>query len=49
MIAPQGQGPLGSKSSSLFGIQPVRLNTRIGMAKILAMVAPDRLNLKSRD
>lgn len=49
MIAPQGQGPLGSKSRSLFEIQLVRLTTTRGMAKILAIVAADRMNLECRN
>jgi hypothetical protein len=49
MTAPQGQGPFGPSSSSLLGIQPVRLTTRRGMAKILAIVALDRMNQASRN
>jgi hypothetical protein len=47
--APQGQGPLGPSSRSLFGIQPVRLTTRRGKAEILAIVAPERMNQESRN
>ena len=47
--APQGQGPLGPSSRSLFGIQPVRPTTRRGKTKILAIVAPERINQESRN
>jgi hypothetical protein len=47
-IAPQGQGPLGPTSRSLFGIQPVKLTTRRGKAEILAIVARERMNQESR-
>jgi hypothetical protein len=47
--APQGQGPFGPSSSSLFGIQPVRPTRRRGKAEILAIVAPDRMNQESRN
>jgi len=47
--APQGHGPFGPSSSSLFGIQPVRLTTRRGKAEILAIVALDRMNQESRN
>ena len=49
MIAPQGQGPLGPISRSLFGIQPVRTTTRRGNAEILAIVARARINQESRN
>ena len=49
IIAPQGQGPFGPTSSSLFGIQPVRATTRRGKAEILAIVALDRMNQEFRN
>ena len=49
IIAPQGQGPFGPTSRSLFGIQPVRPTTRSGTAKILAIVTLDRMNQESRN
>lgn len=48
-IAPQGQGPFGPTSRSLFGIQPVKPTTRRGMARILAIVALDRMYQESRN
>ena len=42
--APQGQGPFGPSSSSLLGIQPVRVTTKRGKDEILAMVAPEGIN-----
>jgi len=41
-IAPQGQGPLGGRSRSLAGIQPVEVIRKIGKADILATRAPER-------
>jgi hypothetical protein len=49
MSAPQGQGPFGPSSSSLLGIQPVRLTTRRGKAEILAIVTLDRMSQESRN
>jgi hypothetical protein len=49
MSAPQGQGPFGPSSSSLFGIQPVRLTTRRGKAEILPIVTLDRMSQESRN
>ena len=42
MMAPQGQGPLGGRSRSLAGIQPVDVIRKIGKANILATRAPER-------
>lgn len=47
--APQGQGPFGPNSRSLFGIQPVRLTTRKGKADILTIFGPDRMNQELRN
>jgi hypothetical protein len=47
--APQGQGPFGPSSSSLFGIQPVSPTTKRGNAEILAIVVPDRIKKESRN
>ena len=47
--APQGQGPFGPTSRSLFGIQPVRPTTRRGKAKILAIVTLDLMKRESRN
>jgi hypothetical protein len=42
MMAPQGHGPLGGRSRSRLGIQPVAPIKIRGTADILAILAPER-------
>ena len=47
MMAPHGHGPLGGKSRSRLGIQPVKIIRKRGKADILAILTPEH-DQKSR-